>query len=207
MSFPYSYTKKIQLSNKNLILKDISEKIKSLSEKYKFIDINFQNNIIEITTKNSLVYFEYQIKINVDDDNILNIEIQLINLLKLSLLIIVVVPFISNFSIKNFFIFSIAIFSIFYFLNFIYINSFTNQLAKFITEGIEIDTIVEEEISDEQKEWIENPYKCSACGALIEDYYTHCLDCGLKQDRPAKKSPFNTTKYVDYEIKYNFKEK
>jgi len=206
MAFPYSYIRKFEIYNNSLNLKYLYEKLDAISQKFKFSDINIHDNFIEITTKNSLIYFLYQIKIEIDEDNnLLIFDIQIINLMKISLLIMIAIPFISNFSLKKFFIFSVIVIGIFYLVNFLYINSFINNLSKYLIEGTEIDKVTEEEISEIQKEWIENPNKCSACGAFIHDYYVNCFDCGIKLERKATKSPFNVTKYADYDINYSLK--
>ncbi len=205
MSFPYSYIRKFEISTNELNLNMLVDKINIISSDYRFSEIKIQNNEIELTSRNSLIYFSFQIKIFFNDENKLCFEIEIINLMKISLLIIIFIPFFSNFSISNFLIFSSVTLVIFYLLNFLYINLFITKFSNYLITGIE-NSQVEEELSGKQLEWIENEYKCSACGAAIEDYYTHCFDCGIKLDRKAKKSPFNITKYIDYDISYKFKE-
>jgi len=87
------------------------------------------------------------------------------------------------------------------------LNNFINKFANFIVEGIEIDKVKTEEMSEKQLEWIADPYLCAACGSRIEDYFSYCEECGIKLDRKPKKSPFNFTKYKNYELKYIFKPK
>lgn len=205
MSFPYSYIKRFEIINKNIDIENVEKKIKSISDKYKITEISFQNSKIEMICQNSLAYFKFQIDIFIDDDK-LNIEIHIINLLKISLLIVILFPFFSNFSIGKVLLFSGIIISIFYLANIIYINSFINKFSDFLIEGTEIDKINTEEFSEEQMQWINDKNRCSACGAYVKDYYTHCFDCGIKLDRKAKKSPFNSTNYKNYEIRYKFKQ-
>jgi DNA-directed RNA polymerase subunit RPC12/RpoP len=205
MTFPYSHIQKFKISNNQLNFKLLKDKINNVSSKYKFSEIKVQNNEIELTSRNSLLHFNFQIKIYFEESTNLCIEIQIINILKISLLIIILTPFFSNFSLKNYLLFSGIIFLIFYGINFLYIKLFINNFSSYLISGIETDKN-EEEFSEIQKEWIENEYKCSACGAPIENYYTHCFDCGIKLDRKAKKSPYNITKYIDYDVSYKFKE-
>jgi len=206
MPFPYSYKKTIDISKNNFNLNYIILKINTLPENYKFNEIKIDENEISLKSKNSLVYFDYQLKINIDAENEeLCIEIEIINLFKISLLILIVIPFISNFSISNFFIFSTIVFAIFYGANLLYINNFINKFIDFLIKDIAIDKAVEEQLSEKQIEWMSDPYKCSACGSRIEDYFAFCDDCGIKIDRKPKKSPFNFTNYNNWTIKYDFK--
>lgn len=205
MSLPYSFNKKIDFIYSKINQSKLIDKLYSIKAKHKIIEIlNFENNV-RIITRNSLINFSYEIVIKEDEEKKMYFEIYVINLFKISLLIIVFIPFFTNFSFDKILLFSSTFFVIFYFINLLYINAFVNKISKFIIEDIEPDAVYEEHISEEQKEWIQNKNKCSACGAKIENYYTHCFECGIKLDHKVKKSPFSTTKYVDYEIRYELK--
>jgi len=207
MSFPYSYTRKFEISNKKIEIDNLEKKINEISEKYKITEIKKSINKISLISQNTLAFFKFQIDITLEEDNkTLNFEIHIIDLLKISLLIVVVIPFFSNFSIGKILLFSGIIILIFYLANIMYINSFINKFSNFLITGTKFDQLKTEELSEQQKKWMNDKNRCSACGAPVLEYYTHCLDCAIKLNRKAKKSPFNTTNYNNFEIEYKFKE-
>ncbi len=203
MSFPHSYQKIILLSDKSFNIKYIYHKINILSKEINIKNMAEEQNNIKFTSNNSLLHFEYDINFKIDEsEEKLIIEVDTINLFKISILIVIVLPFISNFGIINLIFYAMAAAAAFYMANILYINRFINKITNFIIKDIEINKVQTEELSEQQLAWMSDSDLCPACGTLVLGYFQFCEECGLKLSRKAKPSPFNFTKYKDYQITY-----
>ena len=66
----------------------------------------------------------------------------------------------------------------------------------------------EEIFNIEQQEWMQNPNKCSACGASISANHIVCPNCGLKiKQNPYTKPLDLSQKNIGDDIKYHYKAK
>lgn len=61
------------------------------------------------------------------------------------------------------------------------IHSTTRWFDRLVTTSVQtiLDTYTCADISEEQRQWIEDPTRCPACGASIDRTSTHCGSCGL----------------------------
>ena len=203
MSLPYSY-KSFYNTETEPDFNLIYSKLKKSSEQINIKEIYSKSNKLNFITKNSLLGFKSKVKItkNSSEKKGFEYEFELIGLLKIILVLIVFVAFFSRFSISNFLWYSSAFIVFFYTVNIFYINFYLRKLLqKLISES---DFIIEfkEKYSEEQKNWLKNPLKCSACGEDITDFDKFCPDCGIKLPGKRKKPTWNLTKYENYRFKY-----
>ncbi len=206
MSLPYSYKQKIE-TPENHNFKTIVKKINLISSKIGARNMEQTNNEFSFTLKRSLFAFNFNVSIK-KTDNGLFYEFQLMELIKIILIIVVFIAFISKFSLNGFLWFSALFILVFYVVNVIYINQKMKQLFdEDIFETIEKQTNKAEMFSLEQKKWLTDPNKCSACGEYINEYDKSCPECGLKFKGRHKIAPINITKFEDYHIKYNIVKK
>ncbi len=218
MGLPYSYTKKIDFDvNISLQKQDFLELLsQSLQHEEGISEINIVEEELVFKSKKSLLNFSYQVNTRVDITDKINFvfEANLVDLIKISLALIVVIPFLSTFNINTFFIFSSILIFIFYFANLIFILSSTKQtFEKALTR---LNILQTEDMSIEQQDWLSDLEKCSACGYNISEYDLNCPDCGimLKQNKFTKpldisqvKPKKNQDQSTNQDISYHYKKK
>jgi len=200
MSLPYSYKKKIELP-KNENFESIVKKLKAIQNSSKFKNIEENKNEFNFTSNKSLFGYSYNVNLKKTTAGI-SYEFHLMELIKLILIIVVVLAFISNFSVNGFLWFSGLFLMIFYIANVFYIYNKIEYL--FETEIFENrpESNKAENLSSEQSNWIASPDKCPACGEQISQYDKQCYECGLAIKGYRKIAPINITKFEDYYINY-----
>ncbi len=216
MGLPYSYTKDVDfdvnLSLQKQVLIDLLSQ--SLQHEDGISEIKTEDRILQFKSKKSLLNFSYQVKneINITDKLSFNSTVNLVELIKISVALIVIIPFLSKFNINTFFVFSSIFILIFYFANLVFILSSTKQtLEKAL---VRLNILQTEDMSVEQQDWLNNPHKCSACGYNISEFDLSCPDCGikLKQNRFTKPLDIsqknqNTANSSNPNVQYHYKKK
>ena len=215
MSFPYSFKSIIELAGekikeKNPDINYITRLLINELNKQKTSDLIFEENLIKMTSKNSIFGFEYETDFKVTGtDKEVNIEYEfhLDKLIKITLLLVVFTAFFSYFNVTAFLIFSALLAIIFYSANLFFINSYLQKIIRKAVGINEFDFEGSEELSKKQKEWMKNPSKCSACGHNITIYDLYCPDCGLRIKQNKFSIPLDTTKYQKKTVKFHYKAK
>ncbi len=214
MAFPYTYKNIVELTGENFKnkitgIEFVTNLLVQKIKKQEIKELEHNNNNISFKSNSSLFGIIYKIKINVFEANgDINIEYEILLdvLLKITLFAVIFIAFFSFISVSKFLIFAGLFIILFYSINLLFINSY---ILKFINDIIGknlFDFDNSETLSNEQKEWINNPDKCPACGYYIDVFDLYCPDCGLKVKKNKFAIPLDTTKYHDKTIKYHYKE-
>jgi hypothetical protein len=209
MALPYSLEKKYNFPNKELVnfsITDFKTNIIKQFSKDKIIE-NTKNEI-SISSNNSLVNFNFIFEILFDEKepNSIKTVINLVNLLKISIVLLVFIALFSKFAFQNFLIFSAVFFLIFYLLNVLFIVNYINKNINKTLVNIGYNT--ESDNYETQSEWSENLNKCPACGIEISDTNIICPSCGLKLKQNAYTKPLNLSQNnTEQSIKYTYKPK
>ena len=208
MSFPQTYRNNMcfdfsSSTNIDVINSALLKSLKSAGA----TDFKFNKNEIHFNIKKSILHFKYSANFKIINDKErlkIEYEFSLIQLFEISLFVIIFAAFASNFSVYYLIKFSIIFLLIFYPVNIYFIG---NELRKLIkTAYLSVFPENNSDYSKEQQEWINNPNKCPACGAYINDYSSKCVNCGLtlKHGRQIK-SNINQTSDRNKKIAYHYK--
>lgn len=198
MPFPNSYKKTIsplKKCNDTLIL--ISE-IRKKMGKFDPYEMKVSKNSLAFKSKRSLFSIPYNVEIFIDNKMNITYEFFLTNVVKISIMIFVFIPFFSNFSFNSYLIFAFFIVFLFYYFSLTFINSSLKSSINKIWDTPDL------EIIDQQKEWISNPDKCPACGAFVSQLDNECFDCGLSIKNSGNQSRFN---FRELNFHYIYKKK
>ncbi len=201
MGLPYSYRSFYQTEvSPHFFYAKLTEK----SSKYQLKNINFDKNEIKFSFSPNFFGIKNQVLIEFKTDfSGFYYEFPLENLIKISLILIIVFAFILH-GIKKLLIFpSVSIF-VLYSAVIIQTKSYLETLFDVITEQKEVS----EELSEEQKKWLRDKNLCPACGAQLTEYDSFCPECrlNLKNYRKAKKQQVSRTGFEDFRIIYSYKE-
>jgi hypothetical protein len=214
MAFPYSFVKKIVINKQNY--NNISTEMIRFALLNTYANdtfLNETNNSLNFKTNHTLVNFSYKISFRIIENkqNItIDIDVQLVELLKITVLLVVFIALFSKFAFSNFLLFS-SIFTILFFIaNIIFISADINSRIKKSLKLLGYNK--ETDISDRQKEWLLNPGLCSACGCKLSENDIFCPECGLriKQNKYTKPLNLSTNKSISnktIKINYQYKKK
>lgn len=203
MSFPYSYKTKID-HTENLNFDFWADKIVQKSEKFGLKELAQTQNQLSFVSNKSLFGFKYRVDF-FEEDDFLQYEFHLLELIKITLIVVVLLAFVSKFSFSGFLWFAGIFIAVFYFANVFYIGQ---KLKYFFDNEIfetHLQTIKPEKMTDEQQSWQANSNKCSACGEEITDYDHACPECGLTIKGKRKILPVSTSKFEGYRFRYEYK--
>lgn len=196
MGLPYSFQKyystKLEAS-KIFIKLEKSSKVKNIFSNNGIIEFNFISGFWGLKTKVNL-YFR-------TDKEGFYYEFFLLALIKFAIILIILLAFIIS-DIKNLLIFStVSIFTVYSFAIYQINSSLETIFDKIIGEKIK-----PEEISPQQKKWIEDLSCCPACGCPLTEFDNFCPDCNLNLSnrQNTKKQPVSRTGYHNYRINYSF---
>ncbi len=180
--------------------KDFLEDLYFIFEKKNVENLKFKDEILSFTTRESLFYIRYFIKIFCRKKEIIY-EIEIINLIKLIVILVLIGFFFTNFTFGNFFLYSFIFFFLFFYLNIIIISSLVSREIK------KIFLILEEENLKNSMEYFKNKNMCPACGAEINKYYFKCLECGLHLKNKQIINHTNLSNFESSKIEYYFVKK
>ena len=206
MSFPLTYKNNMCFDYSSSINIDVinSALIKTLKSAGAS-DFKFKENTIYFNLKKSILQFKYSANfkvINEKDQIKIGYSFSLIPVFEISLFVIIFAAFASNFSTYSLLKFSIIFLLIFYPVNILFIS---NELRKIIKNSyLSVFPENNSDYSKEQQEWMDNPNKCPACGAYINEYSSKCVNCGLTLKYGKKiKSNINQTSAKKRKITYH----
>lgn len=199
---PYSYRSKISLE-KPAQQATLLRRIYSHLRHQELRNLLQEDQTISFSTKDSLLYFSYKVELTyLPEKKQVRFWVQLEELLKITLVLIVFSAFFSTFSINNFLIFSGIFVFVFYSINLIFIH---NAITKLIKTAVESKQR-KESFSAEQKKWMKDPNRCPGCGATLGIYDRDCPECGLRVRQNNYTIPLDLSKYKDKQIVYHYKE-
>lgn len=210
MVSPYKYRGVLHYSQKK---EDRSkhEIARKLFDHFKHIDpdhIESDQSLVSFYTYSNLFSLEHKVEVEVveAEESSIVYNFNYGELYKIIFMVLLFALFFVKFSwwiyLVIAFSFSIGIITV----NIHYVNSFIKRnIIAAIKQDVNID---EEYISKQQKEWIDNPLKCPACGEEINKYSEKCLNCGIKvQNKKLTTKASSTSKGVDYQYSYKKDEK
>ena len=218
MAFPYSFSKQT-IFNKDEYKGITAEMIRfGLLNAYANDEFIEENDCCLVFKSNySLVNFSYKISIAISENDTevrLNTKFHLVELLKIIVLLVVFIALFSKFAFNHFLLFSGIFVAVFYLANVIFISSAYNSKLKKSLKFLGLHT--DNDISAEQRKWLNSPELCSACGTKLNKNDLFCPECGLriKQNPYTKDLDFNNTKSQkqttsqqnDIKINYQYKE-
>ena len=144
----------------------------------------------------------FEVTENSEDELKIDFLVNLMTLVKITLLLLVFIAMFSTSGVSNFLVFSGIFLVVFYFSNVLFISSF---LRKIVKGSLEIAGYQEDSTYNiEQVNWINSPDKCSACGGNISKEDVNCPSCDLR----LRDNPYTTTMkldaFSDPKIKYHY---
>jgi len=151
----------------------------------------------------SLFRFKYQLDIYVEkkDNFTIHYEVQLFELLKITIFILIFAAFFTTFSFHNFFIFILIITFVFVTANIVFI---TGTIKRLIHKLIPDDEFENSNYIAEYDILYENDIpKCPKCKTIVGKYHTECPGCATKlSGKPFdKEDNMDITKYKKEYIK------
>jgi hypothetical protein len=207
MSFELKIKRKLVFTEKELNGLSIESSIQKLANyllRTENEEVITDGNMIYGFSNKSVLYYQYRFLFSFEKENgqsIIRYEYNLLPVFKITLIMILFAAFFSKFSINNLLIFSAIFIILFFGFNIIYINSALKQM---ILNALMPESLnYEEKLSAEQKDWINNPDKCPACGEEISHFNYTCPECGLSINPKNKKKNVNMTGF--YKIKFKYK--
>lgn len=215
LSFPYTYKNRIKLfgetvndikPNTFLIKRLLTEQLKLRAIKI----ISENVNSINYEAISEIFKFEYSVELTIENkSNDIDIfyEINLNKLINITLIIVILIAFLSVLSVNLFLIFAGLFSVVFYILNLVIINTqISNIIKKSLGNNLYIFNEIEN-ITAEQEKWMNDPSLCPACGEYITIFDQNCPDCGLRIKQNNTKIPVDISKYNDKKLNYHYKKK
>ncbi len=208
MPLPYSYRSKFEIKNtENFELKKIIEHSYYSLKNKKNIETN--NNTITFDEDSAFIKFNYSVNLNFlkKDNIVIEYEFMLENLIKITIILILIIAFFSSLSMTGFLWFSFIISVLFFTINIIFIDNYIQKTIKSLPVYNLSNPDNDEKLTEEQEKWMIDKSKCSGCGETITEYDYICHECGLKTENRIKTTPYNITKYQKQRVKYHYKDK
>ena len=208
MSLPYSYKSKVEIpESEELDVVHASDLCEDYLRTKDLEEFRKEKGIIYFTSDHSLVNFKYPVEIKIEKNELITIdyEIHLMQLIKITIALIVFIAFFSSFGMSGFLWFSFIFSVVFFVINLMFADSYVQKLIKSSHLYLSLNPLAEDGFSDEQKEWINDKNRCSACGTEINEYDVNCPDCGLKLKQSKYTIPLDVTKYQEKRFKYHYK--
>lgn len=150
-----------------------------------------------------LLYIPYKISVSTEEKEdrqsfIFSVDYK--NFINVCVLVIIFAAFFSRFSLSFLLWFSGIFVGVFYIVHYLFFSSLFSRIISKISKTEVLDDI----LTPEQIEWMQNPNLCSACGTKISKYDAHCPECGLFLSKQSF-SPYSTTE-EKYIYTYTYKE-
>jgi len=208
MPLPYSYKSKFKIKNtENIELNSIAENSYNYIKNKKNAKIN--NNTINFDLDDAFIKFNYPVSFTFlkKENVIIEYEFKLENLIKITIILVLIIAFFSSLSMSGFLWLSFIISVIFFTANIIFIDANIQKIIKSLPVYNLSNPKNNEKLSEEQIDWMNDKTKCSGCGEPITEYDYNCPECGLKLGNKIKTIPIDITKYQNKRIKYQFKKK
>ena len=209
MALPYNFEKKytfLQEDYPQINANYLRTAIYNVFAADKYIEET--NEKITFSSNNTLINFRFLFDIFIEHTGELKLRIviNLVDLLKITLFLLVFIALFSKFAFHNYLLFAGIFILVFYFANVIFISSYINRK---VDKALAMMGYNQEEVfKPEQQEWLQNPNKCSACGCQITENHIICPSCGLKiKQNPYTKPLDLSPKKSESGVKYHYREK
>ncbi|OQY01759.1 MAG: hypothetical protein B6I20_07435 [Bacteroidetes bacterium 4572_117] len=210
MSLPYNYKNKISIPESedigiDLAISSYLSHIKGLN----FAEFKQEGDAISFLTNRLLINLKYNVKLNIKKDERIFVEydIDLMPLIKATIILIVLTAFFSSFGMTVFLWFSFISSLIFYFANLLFVDNFIKKTIKSAYLYLQLNPYLQDGFTDEQRKWLNDKNRCPACGEEITIYDLNCPDCGLKLKQNKHTIPLDVSKYHEKRFKYHYKKK
>ena len=210
MPLPYSYKSKIEIPESEEV--DVFYAINNYAnhiERNGFENFEFDKGIIHFLSNYSFVNFKYKVDLHIKKEDLIIVEyeIHLMQLIKITLALVVFIAVFSSFGMSGFLWFSFIFSAIFFFVNILFADSHLQKIIKSAPLFVSLNPIEEEGFNEEQKKWLTDANRCPACGEEINIYDVNCPECGLKLKQNKYTIPLDVTKYKEKRFKYHYKKK
>jgi len=210
MSLPYSYKAKITVPDTEEV--DIMDAINSIAgyiHNSGFNDFDFSEGKISFSTNHAFINFRYEVDLHIqkDEDIVIQYEIHIMQLIKITLALVVFIAFFSSFGFGGFLWFSFIFSVVFYFVNLMFADAHVQKIIKKSPFYQAFDPLEQEGFSKEQIDWLQDPNRCPACGAEVSDWDINCPECGLRIKQNNFTVPLDVSKYQQKRFHYHYKEK
>jgi|SRR5690554_1269544 hypothetical protein len=159
------------------------------------------DTVIQFVVK-SFLYIPYKVTAHCSLDETYNceIEVEQRNFINVSIFVVLFAAVFSAFSVYFFLWFSGIFIVVFYLIHHLFFSGLSSRIVNHIT----VHDVLEDGMTAQQQEWMNNPHVCSACGTSISKYDSHCSECGLfitKQNFPR-----HTVTDSRFDVRYEYKE-
>jgi len=210
MSLPYSYKNKIEIPESEDV--DVVYAVDLYTDYIRskgFSEFKQEEGFIHFTSDYSLVNFKYPVQIEIKKAELITVEyeIHLMQLIKITIALIIFIALFSSFGMSGFLWFSFIFSTIFFLVNLMFADSHIQKVIKSSYLYLSLNSPEGEGFTEEQKEWMSDKNRCSACGEEITIYDLNCPDCGLKLKQSKYTIPLDVTKYQEKRFKYHYKRK
>ena len=209
MAFPYSISKTYKIefpeTEQTPTHREFKQQLFSIFSCPETTEILGTEDGIDLTV--GILGLKYPIKIEIPEQigqtTQITYHIKFIQLLQFTIVALLVSAFIASFSFRSYLIFAVLA------TLFIY-GGGQLMVRQFIRSKFERvfghSNRGEGEFSKAQKEWINDPVRCPACGENIDENDPYCPSCGLKLKQNPHSIPLDVSKYSQKSFRYHFKE-
>jgi rubredoxin len=200
MGLPYSYR---QFYETEISPKKFFSKLTEKKEKYQLQNLNIDKNEIKFSFSPNFFGIKNTVLLDFKTDFTgFYYEFQLENLIRISLVFVIIFAFTLRGFVNLLIYPSLAIFLLYAVVVFQ-----TKSFLETIFDDITMLGTKEEELTPEQEEWLKNSNLCPACGTELTEFDEFCPECklNLKRYRKAKKQPVSRTGFDDFRIYYKYK--
>ncbi len=213
MSFPFESSGQIDILSEQIDGKPVKKQVihdfltKKLESKP---DFEHNEREFSYTETETFLKIPYSIRLKIfrnhsDFKVIYNIDNE--RLTKITLGAIILLAFVSFYSVTAYLVTAGVFGAFFFLLNTFFITSSVSKQLNLMLGNSALDFAGGEQLSPEQKKWVANPQLCPACGTGISDLDLNCPECGLRVKRSHFARPIDLSRYNNASITFEYKKK
>ena len=199
-------------SGANVDNRIIATSVFNVLAKGNFDNLKIEDKSISFITNNSLFKIHYPVEFSfeVKETIVVNYSIALSELLKVSILVVIVAAFLSKLYITTFITFLLILLAAFYIINILIVDSAIRRIINDSLAGMSF--VSKEDFSAEQSEWLRDTSRCPACGSALSELDIKCPSCGISLPNRLNIKTFSpqqpkVTKSIRQDVKYSYTEK
>lgn len=207
---PLSYKSAIELNKWSLEFPGIDmgllrNYVRATLERQK--DLSFsdnEDNKLVFYRKYLLLFNSYRIEVDFSEKNKLSYQIFISDIFVVSLLLLTLLLFFYRFTAwyNQLLIFGGVL--LFYFIIVFGVNT---RIQNILQNAVSKHLPTADKMSEIQEKWQKDTYKCSACGAALNDVEIYCRNCGIRAHPKNFRSPVDTTINDKQKFTYFYKKK
>ena len=215
MAFPNSKTGKLEfdkVAGVNLSGKIVASTVYNALSNTGLDNLELKEESLSFMTNNSLFKIHYPVKFSfeVKENIVVNYSIALSELLKVSILVVIVAAFLSRLYITTFITFLLLLLAAFYIINILIIDSAVRRIINDLFA--QLPFVSKEDFSKEQAEWLKDTSRCPACGSSLSEFDIKCPSCGISLPNRLNIKTFSprqtkVSKSTPQDVNYLFTEK